>query len=72
MRSKSPIDIKKLSKKYKTDINKIIRAWKADKTDMEISQALNIDLLKLLQIRQEIEDAHLKQRQERGQKLKRI
>jgi len=64
-RNKDPVDVKKLSKKYKVDINKVIRGWKADKTDAEISEALNIDLLKLLQIRQEIEEAHHKERQAR-------
>ncbi|KJS18790.1 MAG: hypothetical protein VR72_21520 [Clostridiaceae bacterium BRH_c20a] len=62
MTTKSPVDIKKLSKKYKLDISKVINAWKADKSDTEISQALHIDLLKLLQIRQEVEDVHLRDR----------
>lgn len=62
MPNKSPIDIKKLTKKYKVDVNKVIKGWKADKSDMEISQALNVDLLKLLQLRQEIEEAHLQER----------
>ncbi|MFZ7102168.1 MAG: hypothetical protein ACOWWO_05820 [Peptococcaceae bacterium] len=62
MTKNNPVDIKKLSKKYKVDINRVIRGWKADKSDTEISQALNIDLLKLLQIRQEVEEAHLKER----------
>ncbi|NLT95133.1 MAG: hypothetical protein GXW85_06295 [Clostridia bacterium] len=62
MRNKSPIDVKKLSKKYKVDVNKIIKEWKADKSDMEISQSLNVDLLKLLQLRQEIEEVHLQDR----------
>jgi len=59
---KSPVDIKKLSKKYKIDINKVINGWKAEKSDTEISQTLHIDLLKLLQIRQEIEEVHLQNR----------
>jgi len=62
MANKNPVDVKKLTKKYKVDVDKIIRGWKADKTDTEISQALNVDLLKLLQIRQEIEEAHLQER----------
>ncbi|MFZ5944524.1 MAG: hypothetical protein ACOYVD_10460 [Bacillota bacterium] len=71
MKSKqNPVDVKKLSKKYKVDINKVISGWKADKSDTEISEALNIDLLKLLQIRQEVEDAHLKQRMARRKKPK--
>lgn len=62
MPHKSPVDVKKLTKKYKVDVNKVIKGWKADKTDTEISQALNVDLLKLLQLRQEIEEVHLKER----------
>lgn len=70
MVKKNPVDVKGLSKKYKVDINKIIHSWKADKSDTEISQALNIDLLKLLQIRQEVEDAHLKERAARKKNSK--
>lgn len=64
-KKRSPIDIKKLSKKYKLNVKKIIHAWKNNKTDMEISEALNVDLLKLLQLRQDVEDAHIKARRER-------
>lgn len=60
--SKTPVDVKKLTKKYKVDVKKVIKGWKADKADTEISQALNVDLLKLLQLRQEIEEAHLQER----------
>lgn len=63
----NPVNVKKLSKKYKTDINKIIRAWKDNISDTEISEALHVDLLMLMQIRQEIEDAHIKERQKRKQ-----
>jgi len=66
MPTKSPVDIKKLSKKYKIDINKVINGWKADKSDTEISQALHIDLLKLLQIRQEVEEVHLRERMKKS------
>lgn len=62
---KDPVDIKKLSKKYKVDVGKIIRAWKKDKNDMEISAALNIDLLKIFQIRQDIEEVHMQARADR-------
>lgn len=58
-----PVDVTALTKKYKCDINKVIRAWKADRSDAEISCSLGIDLLKLMQIRQDIEHAHLKDRQ---------
>jgi len=62
MANKSPVDVKKLTKKYKIDVDKVIRGWKADRSDTEISQALNIDLLKLMQIRQEIEEVYLQDR----------
>ena len=55
---KNPVDIKKLSKKYKVDVGKVIRAWKNNKNDLEISEALNIDMLKIFQIRQDVEGAH--------------
>lgn len=62
MTRKSPVDVKKLTKKYKVDVNRVIQGWKADRTDMEISKALGVDLLKLLQIRQEIEETCLQDR----------
>jgi hypothetical protein len=37
-RSKSLVDTAALSKKYKCDINKIIRAWKNGKNDFELSK----------------------------------
>ncbi len=55
---KNPVDIKKLSKKYKVDVGKVIRAWKNNKNDLEISEALNIDMLKIFKIRQDVEEAH--------------
>ncbi|MFZ5752840.1 MAG: hypothetical protein ACOY3J_01235 [Bacillota bacterium] len=51
-----------LSKKYKCDVKKIIQSWKKEKNDFEISQALGIDMLKILQIRQEISYLHEKER----------
>ncbi|MGI6225965.1 MAG: hypothetical protein ACOYJ1_06930 [Peptococcales bacterium] len=68
--SKIPVDVKKLTKKYKVDVKKVIKGWKADKTDTEISQALNVDLLKLLQLRKEIEEAHLQDRILKRRKIK--
>lgn len=62
---KDPVDIKKLSKKYKVDVGRIIKAWKNDKNDMEISAAFNIDMLKIFQIRQDVEEAHAKARTDR-------
>lgn len=62
-KKKSPVDTVALSKKYKCDINKIIRAWKNEKNDYELSQTLGINIIKLMQIRQEIATAHEKERQ---------
>lgn len=62
---KNPVDIKKLSKKYKVDVGKVIRAWKNNKNDLEISEALNIDMLKIFQIRQDVEEAHTQARLKR-------
>lgn len=66
-KEKDPIDATALSKKYKCDIKRIIRAWKNGKNDYELSQTLGIDMLKIMQIRQEITYTHEKARH---QKLK--
>lgn len=63
-KKKSPVNTMALSKKYKCDVNRIIRAWKNEKTDYELSQALGINMFKLMQIRQEITTAHEKERQQ--------
>jgi hypothetical protein len=63
-KKKSPVDTVVLSKKYKCDINRIIRAWKNGKNDYELSQVLGINTIKLMQIRQEIATAHEKERQQ--------
>jgi len=63
-KKKGPIDTVALSKKYKCDVNRIIRAWKNGKNDYELSQALGINTIKLMQIRQEIAAAHEKERQQ--------
>ncbi len=52
--TKTPIDTKALSKKYKCNVNRLIKLWQNDHTDFEISQRLGIDLFKVLQVRQEI------------------
>jgi len=62
-KKKGPVDTKALSKKYKCDINKIIKAWKNGKNDYELSQVLGINMVKLTQIRQDITSAHEKERQ---------
>ncbi|SMB86975.1 hypothetical protein SAMN00017405_1217 [Desulfonispora thiosulfatigenes DSM 11270] len=64
-RKSNPVNVKKLSKKYNLDVTKVIQSWKDNITDTEISEALHIDLLKLMQIRQEIEDTHNREREKR-------
>lgn len=63
LKSKSPLNTAALSKKYKCDVNRLIRCWKNGKNDFEISQTLGLDMLKILQIRQEIAYLHEKERQ---------
>lgn len=60
----SVVDTEKLSKKYRTSVDKIIQAWKKGYNDLEISSKLNIDLIKLQRIRTDIEQAHSKARYE--------
>jgi flagellar basal body-associated protein FliL len=67
-RKQNPVDIAALSKKYKCDVKRIIRAWKNEKNDSELSQALGINVLKLTQIRQDIATAHTKERQRHQKK----
>ena len=62
-KKKSPVNPVALSKKYKCDINRVIRAWKNGKNDFELSEALGINMYKLIQIRQDITYAHEKARQ---------
>lgn len=64
-KTKNSVNTVILSKKYKCDVKKLIRYWKNEKSDFEISQALGINMMKLLQIRQEIADFHEKERQQR-------
>jgi len=61
---KSIVDVTSLCKKYKCDVNKIIRAWKNNKSDYELSQEFGMDMLKLLQIRQDITQTHERYRQQ--------
>ncbi len=63
-----PINTALLTKKYKCDIQKLIRFWKKEKNDLEISQALGIDVLKLSQIREEITNLYERERQRRIKK----
>lgn len=52
------IDDKSLSKKYRTNVVRLIRAWKKGHTDFEISQETGIDPIKLQRIKTDIEMAH--------------
>lgn len=63
-----PVNASALSKKYKCDVNRLIRLWKKGKSDVEISRSLGIDTLKILQLRQEITHLYEKDRQKRLKK----
>ncbi|MCL6610397.1 MAG: hypothetical protein K6T66_02525 [Peptococcaceae bacterium] len=52
------IDEKSLCKKYRTNVVRLIRSWKKGLSDMEIARETGIDLLKLQQIKADIELAH--------------
>ncbi|MCR4442132.1 MAG: hypothetical protein QHH10_07640 [Peptococcaceae bacterium] len=65
---KYQFNINSLSKKYKCDVNKLIRYWKNEKNDFEISRCLGIDMLKIIQIRQEIAWLCEKERQKQIKK----
>ena len=52
------IDEKILCKKYRTNVVRLIRAWKKGVSDMEISRETGIDPIKLQQIKSDIEMAH--------------
>ena len=52
------IDEKSLSKKYRTNVIKLIRAWKKGFTDLEISRETGINPIKLQRIKTDIEMAH--------------
>ena len=59
------LDTEKLTRKYRTNVSKIIRAWKKGLSDFEISLSLGIDFNLLQQIKHEIETEHLKHRYQR-------
>jgi len=63
---KSSLNTAALSKKYKCDVSRLIRLWKKGRSDFEISQSLGVDILKILQVRQEITFLHERERQQRG------
>ncbi len=52
------IDEKNLSRKYKTNVSRLIRAWKKGLSDMEIAASTGIDPATLHRIRGDIEMAH--------------
>ncbi|MFZ5646178.1 MAG: hypothetical protein ACOY30_00995 [Bacillota bacterium] len=56
--SAEKIDEKLLSKKYRTNVVRLIRAWKKGLTDFEIARETGIDPVKLRQIKADIEMAH--------------
>ncbi len=53
-----PIDTAKLSRKYRTNVSRLIRAWKKGLSDAEISRRTGISTITLLQIKSDIELAH--------------
>lgn len=54
----SKINEKELCRKYRTNVRRIIHAWKKGLNDFEISRATGIDPATLQQIREDIELAH--------------
>lgn len=52
------IDEKALSKKYGTDVKKLIRAWKRGSTDQDIANKTGIRPTTLYMIKQDLELAH--------------
>ncbi len=52
------IDEKSLCKKYRTNVARLVKAWKKGLSDMEIARETGIDLLRLQQIKTDIEMAH--------------
>lgn len=59
------INIEKLSKKYRTNVPKLVQAWKKGSSDLEISYRTGINLVTLSQIKSDIELAHRRVRLER-------
>ncbi|MDA8235715.1 MAG: hypothetical protein M0Z31_13125 [Clostridia bacterium] len=55
-------DTEKLIRKYKTNIPRIIKAWKKGCNDIEISLSLGVDYSMLQQIRHDLETEHLRSR----------
>ena len=68
IKTKTPFNTAVLSKKYKCDVGRLVRFWKKGKSDFEISQSLGLDMIKVMQIRQEIAYLCEKERQHRPNK----
>lgn len=56
------INEKDLCRKYRTNVKKIIRAWKKGLNDMEVARVTGIDAGTLQQIREDIELSHRRSR----------
>lgn len=52
------VDEKALSQKYRTDVSKLIRAWKHGLSDQEITARTGVKPSTLYLIKQDIETAH--------------
>ncbi|MGB9847067.1 MAG: hypothetical protein ACPLRH_06145 [Desulfotomaculales bacterium] len=65
-----PINEKELCRKYRTNVKKIISAWKKGLNDMEIARATGVDTATLQKIREDIELSHRRSRlaQKRGER----
>ncbi|MHB8172168.1 MAG: hypothetical protein ACYDG6_11605 [Thermincolia bacterium] len=59
------LDTEKLTRKFRTNVPRIISAWKKGLSDFEISLSLGIDFNLLQQIKREIEIEHLRLRYQR-------
>lgn len=66
--SRLEIDTKKISRKYRTNVPRLIRAWKKGISDTEISRRTGIQVTTLYQIKGDLELAHRRVRlaQKRG------
>ncbi len=58
MTPKIKIDEKALSRKYRTNVPRLIQEWKKGTSDLEISKEMGIDLFKVQQIKADIELTH--------------
>lgn len=63
------INEKLLSKKYQTNVIRLIKAWKKGLSDFEVSRETGIDPVKLKHIKTDIEMAHRKLRLARKKPL---